>query len=362
MPLDPHWQPTKDDLAAVADAYGLTVDEVPPQPLGGALNHVLRIGTSLGHLVVRIHPPESTAERLTAVHAIQEDLRSQGLPIPAILRTTQGASWTTVQDRLTELSVYVPNGHQTETWEDGETAFATIGRLHAAFRTMPAPDLPPPVFGCYASPRTALAMLAETEASFRAQRNDPDYDRAAAVRDTTAALLHRLELARLDDEPSLPRSLIHGDLLGSNLLHAHGRVVAILDFDRLAERERIYEIAYALFHLLNGFRLIRPHLREGIVGLTDGDLVNVARLLRAYIGEAAEPLTAVELTALPYEMARAPLYPIAAAALVSGDPMTDSLGVSGLPTARWFVDNAPYVSSALTSLVAHASDRRTVSR
>jgi Ser/Thr protein kinase RdoA (MazF antagonist) len=298
---------------------------------------------------------------LTAVQAVQDALRSRGLPIPAILRTTEGASWTTVQDRLTELSVYVPNGRQTDTWEDGEAAFATIGRFHAALRPMPTTGFPSPVFGCYASPHTALAMLAETDASFRAQRNHPDHDRAAAMRDATAALLHRLQLARLEYEPVLPRSLIHGDLLGSNLLHAHGRVVAILDFDRLAERERIYELAYALFHLLNRFRLIHPHLREATVGLTARDLANIVRLLRRYNAEADDPLTAAELTALPYEMARAPLYPIVAAHLVSDEAVTDPRGITGLPTAQWLADNASYVSTTLMSLVAHVAHRRAVS-
>jgi Ser/Thr protein kinase RdoA (MazF antagonist) len=362
VPLDPHWKPTNDDLAAIAAAYGLTtLDDAPPQPLGGALNHVLRIGTNLGDLVVRIHPPESPAARLAAVHAVQDALRSRVLPIPAILRTTQGSSWTTVQGRLTELSVYVPDGHQTNTWEDGEAAFAMIGRLHTALRTMPTTDFPSPVFGCYASPHTALAMLAESDASFRAQRDHPDHARAAAVRDATAALLHRLQLARLDYEPALPRSLIHGDLLGSNLLHTNGRVVAIFDFDRLAERERVFELAYALFHLLNRFRLIHPHLREATVGLTDGDLANVARLLRRYNAEADDPLTAAELTALPFEMARAPLYPIAAARLVSDEAITDPLGITGFPTAQWLADNASYVSTTLMSLVAHVADRRAVS-
>jgi len=234
-----------------------------------------------------------------------------------------------------------------ETWEDGQAAFAIMGRLHAALRSLPTSDLPPPEYGCYAAPITALAMLAETERAFRAQRGHDGYARTAAVRDATCALLHRLQIAYAGYESSLPRTLIHGDLLGSNLLLAGGRVVAILDFDRLAERERIYELAYALFHLLNRFRLKQVIRSDENGALADEPLARITRLLRCYNAEVDLPLTAAEITALPYEMARAPLYPVAA-----GESVADTLPIAGqLPAAQWLADNASYVGTSLMSLL-----------
>lgn len=58
-------------------------------------------------------------------------------------------------------------------------------------------------------------------------------------------MLRRLEAARAAYGAAAPPHPIHGDLLGNNMLLADGRVVAILDFDRLAVRPRVYDIAYS---------------------------------------------------------------------------------------------------------------------
>jgi Ser/Thr protein kinase RdoA (MazF antagonist) len=168
------------------------------------------------------------------VHRIQEDLRDAGLPIPAVLSSRNGGSWIAFDGRLVEVLEFVPGGHEVETWRDGTVILTELGRLHAALQSLDAPGLPPPPFGCYAPPDTALTLIANTEAGFHAEAAHPDYPRATEIRAATTVLLRRLAGARWDYEGRLPRMLFHGDFVGYNVLIEGDRVIAILDFDRLS--------------------------------------------------------------------------------------------------------------------------------
>src|SRR5215204_5034141 len=266
----------------VAAAYDLTIGPAPPRRLGGAINYILQVSTNDGNVVIRVHRPETTPDRLRAVHRIQEHLRATGLPIPAILRSRTGDSWTAFDGRLVEVLEFVPGGHEVRSWEDGTAVFAAMGRLHAALRSIDAPELPQPPFGCYAPPATALALLASTEAGFQSESDQPKYPRAAEVRTATASLLRRLVAARETYESDLVRTLVHGDFVGYNVLIEGNRVIAILDFDRLAEGFRIFEIAYTLMYVLSCVVyptcVAYPTSAEWPNGasLSDGDLISMA--------------------------------------------------------------------------------------
>jgi Ser/Thr protein kinase RdoA (MazF antagonist) len=333
---------------AVAAAYGLTLGQTPPCRLGGAINYVLRVSTEGGDVVVRVHRPETTPERLRAVHQIQEQLRAAGLPIPAILRTRAGESWIAFDGRLVEVLEFVPGGHEVETWEDGAANIAELGRLHAALRTAEAPGLPEPPFGCYAPPETAVALIATTEAGFRAEAVHPDYPRATEVRTATVSLLHRLVAHRETCENDLPRILIHGDFVGYNVLVEGDRVIAILDFDRLAEGHRIIEIARTLMYILSAVVYPKSGKWTTGVGLSDSDLAAVKNLIAAYVEKSNWPLTPAECRALPFEMAAAPVYPIVMAGAEPAQAVTETLiFAQHIPLAEWLADHAERVSAYL---------------
>lgn len=179
-------------LGAVISAYGLGAIETPPVRQGGAINHVLHVSTVADDIIIRVHRPETTPVRLTAVHRVQDQLRNRGLPIPSIHRTVTGESWISMEGRLVE---------------------AELGRFHGAIRTIDQNRLPPPVNACFATPETALHLL-------------------------------------WTYEQSLPRTLIHGDFVGNNVLIKDQTVIAILDFDRSAVRHRVHDVAYRLMYVL----------------------------------------------------------------------------------------------------------------
>ncbi len=78
--------------------------------------------------------------------------------------------------------------------------------------------------------------------------------------------------------------------------------------------------------------------------------------MRNYEATAHQPLNAAERAALPFEMARVPLYPIAEAGYLAaaGDTM-DAIAQTRfagrhLPRAQWLVDNADRVHERLRSV------------
>lgn len=328
---------------AVAAAYGFTIDAAPPIRLGGAVNRVLHVATSDGELVIRVHRAGMTPKRLMAVHRIQERLRVNGLPIPLILTTRDRASWIRVDGHLVEVLRFMAGGHEVASWADAAAVFTALGRFHGAVRAIDAHDLPPPVYSCYATPGEALSLLGSSQAAFRTQADDPDYPEAVAARAVTSNLLHQIRTVRRTWKHTLPHVLIHGDFVGYNVLLEEERVIAILDFDRLAVRERTHDVAYTLMYVLS--RLVHDWKAASGNALQDRDIAAIAALLTVYNAASGWHMTPQEILALPFEMARAPLFPIVAA---DTDAVAETLRVAPhLPVARWLVDHAADLAAAL---------------
>ncbi len=310
--VGPQWVLRAADIRAIAAAYGLHLTAAVARPLGGAVNGVSWVATTGGAVVFRVHRPWTTPDRLTAVHHASHQLRAAGCPLPEVLRTRAGATWIWIEDRLAEVGEYVANDGPVDTWERGEAAFATLARLHAALDDLDPRAVSPAPYSSYADPDTALLMLAETEQAFAALRGERGYAAAAVARRETQALLRDLAIERQCYGPTLARGLTHGDYGGDNVLIRDDRVAAILDFDFLDERERIYDLAHALYWMLDRFGVAV----DG-APFAESALLKAARLLRRYQLVASRPLSTAELRALPFEMARIPLYPLVEAGYIA---------------------------------------------
>ena len=350
----PQWVVSEMDTVTIAGAFGLTLRSSTPVPLGGSVNGVVRVTTDAGDVVLRVHRPWTTVERLEGVHRVQDHLRSQGLPVPDILVARSGDRWTRLHDRLVEVMPYVAGGHQADTWDEFAVSFTMLGHLHAALASLSpgsaSDSLPAPAHGSFADPRKALSMLAETDGAFTSCADRAGYRQAAVIRRETRTLLHRLDLERATYENNLPRSLIHADFLGTNVLLAAGRVIAILDFDRLTRRERIHELAVSLYCVLGRLHRAQPPDEPP----TPAELARLAGLVATYEAVAATPLDSLELAALPFEMARVPLYPVAEAGYLAaagdgpGAIAETLLAACQLPRVTWLVENADRLHDALS--------------
>jgi Ser/Thr protein kinase RdoA (MazF antagonist) len=346
----PKWIAHEADVARMASAFGVTPMTGTIRLLGGAVNGVVLVSTSGGEIVFRIHRSWETVERLEAVHQVQHRLRQMGLPIPVILNTVDGRSWTRLRDRLIEAMPFAGAGHEADSEDEFSLTFATLGRLHHAFTAIPAATVPVPVFSSYADPPTALAMLAATDRAFKSGSGYEGYREASEVREDVRRLYTLLLAEHERYAGQLPSSLIHGDFLGMNVLLDNGEVRAILDFDRLAYRRRIVDIATSLSCAFSRLDRRQP----SISSLRDDQLRQLAHWLEAYHATAPLPLTAEEGQALPFEMARVQLFPAAdagylAAAGQHAEAIAQTRAVARhLPRGWWLVANAERVSAQAT--------------
>lgn len=324
--IGPQWRVTLADARWLADAYGWNPISDEVTPLGGAINGVARIQTDIGDLVVRVHRPWTAPGRLAAVHAVQDGLRTIGVPIPSVVTTSAGQTFVTIpgdpfgppgaeHDRLVEVTEAVAADPSAVTWEHAELAFSMLAPLHNALATIDPASVPQPTYAAHVDVLEVIAWLDETDAAFATCSGHPDFLRANTVRGTTRELIERMRQDRTALEPHLPRQLVHGDLGFGNVLVRAGRVVAVLDFDFMAERPRIFDLAYSLYHALTR---LRSRHRTGV--LAEDELSWLAGHVAAYSRAAHRPLTGPELDALPFEMVMVGLYQVAEAGFVADDP------------------------------------------
>lgn len=193
------------------------------------------------------------------------------------------------------------------------------------------PSLPPPPVSNYVIPPLLVRWIARALVRLRAQEAS-----AAGVAITACQ-----EAADLADRvcawwhgrgEQLPVALTHGDYGGGNVLFRDGRIVAVLDFDFLGPRERVFEPAYTLYwFLVRLYPALHPAQYPWPL---------VKDLLAAYDGAAVHPLSRPERAALPIEMARVPLYWFGEAAFLP-DPAAAACAMAAhLPRARWLLDRA----------------------
>jgi homoserine kinase type II len=252
----------------------------------------------LGPVVVRIHRRSVTEQRLAAEQAARQALHDAGLPtVPPIA----GACGSTMQrlatGHLVELEPFVRSTARMRTPALLTTGFAMLARAHDALAGASLP---------VAAHRVPWSNHAETSAAGDTTRAGAERIRGWARPDLTAfaddAVEHVETVTRLESTVTeLPRQVVHGDFWDNNVLFDGGRVVAILDFGFMAERQRVDDLALPIW-----FYLLEP----GHALPAAGDLRLVRDLLDAYDAASASPLSTAERLALPLAVARQPAWSV----------------------------------------------------
>jgi Ser/Thr protein kinase RdoA (MazF antagonist) len=132
-------------------------------------------------------------------------------------------------------------------------------------------------------------------------------------------------LSRLRDEVELPCAPIHGDYKLGNVGELADGSWATFDLDFARVRERVYDIAGSLNHVV----------QSGPDGVGQpAELLDPRQLLNAYESTAPEPLTRDERRWLPGALALIPLHWAATAGLV-GESIQDAESAMTAAEAWW---------------------------
>jgi Ser/Thr protein kinase RdoA (MazF antagonist) len=317
IPLGPRASLDAAALASIAATYDLgTV--VDARDVGGTYNLNLRLHTERGMFVVRVYRPWITPQRLLATQHVRHVLARNDVPVAVPLATSDGTTLGTVHDRLFEVEPFIPHDAHADTWERYGVAFALLGRIHTILdQHLEHAALVPPLVSNYALPAQLNDWTEIVQRRIAAADPSPARTVALATCATTRALLSELISWWETHGQHLPQSVCHGDFGGGNVLLRDGAVAAVLDFDFVAVRERVFDLAYALYWMFVILEGQEPQFWSWH---------GVATMLAHYETTAA-PLTDEERRALLWALVRVRLYWVGEAAFLP-DPVQAIVAVA----------------------------------
>jgi len=256
----------------------------------------LNVKLEPANLVLRVHQPFISRQRLLAVQQVRQKLAGVGLVVPVALQW-QNTMVFRCGNRWAELEKYIPHKRAEPTLASYSWLFQALGTLHRTLATLTL-TVPRPLFATYAPPSSLRRWLPITET---AVQDD--------VEATSTARLLRTLINRLDRQwlpaPQLTQQLVHGDIRLSNVGQSQEGKAVYLDFGFLAYRPRVHDLAYTFAFMLLA---LQAHQAPEHFAWQ-----SIPHLLEEYEYTANSHLTIPDRKALLPYMAAVPLYAAALA-------------------------------------------------
>jgi homoserine kinase type II len=303
-------------LQRLADEFDLGRVIQMDKPLTTQCNTTDPFKTGRGTFMLRARHGEEFGARVEYLHKLINYLCSHGFPAAQVMRSHSGTTWTTWGERIVEIHRFVPHDPGVHRdWRRMNAAATALGDLHRMFADAVTGITPvPPEMRNDVSPEQCLNLLYEAEETIAHLSATVDARARAAI-----AVCQR---AREVLEPiipdhsrmigNLPWMTIHGDYHFWNVLYRADQIAAVVDYDFVQERERIFDIAYAMQNVVSHLRSVHGAPLRGWGNLAWG---NVRIWVDHYDEVTHLPLTAVERRWLPREILRIFLVGIATSVL-----------------------------------------------
>jgi len=266
--------------------------------LGGSLNLNLLVDHGGDQLVVREHRPSMSRARLEDIQRVRNGLHDAGVPCSALVPARDGARWAQAADRLVEVERFIPHDGRMNTPSRLARGLPLLGRIHALLADA---DVSPAgraaQFANHIEPGRVLVGTRAGVARI-GHWNPTSYERRMASQ--AKALAELVATGEAGLAAGLTRQLVHGDFWDDNVFFRGEDPVFVADFSFMAERARIDDLALTLYYADTEFGLTSS--RERTAALRP--------LVRAYASGLDHPLTGPERAALPWAIARQPLWGI----------------------------------------------------
>ena len=130
----------------------------------------------------------------------------------------------------------------------------------------------------------------------------------------------------------MPHQVVHGDYGIGNLLMHRSRVVGLVDLEFLAVHERVFDLAYISFWMMQRVEAGVPYV--------DRSWSCVREMIAKYDSASAAPLTDEEWRVLPVEMARVPLHWVGEASYLPNATEAVARCAEQIALASWIVKHA----------------------
>jgi Ser/Thr protein kinase RdoA (MazF antagonist) len=266
--------------------------------LGGSLNLNLLVSRGGERLVVRVHRPSVSQARLEDIQAVRDRLAAAGVPCSALVPAGDGARSAWAGGRLVEVERFIRHDGRMNTLGRLARGLSMLGRIHtllAGVKVSPAGRAVE--FANHIEPGRVLEGTRAGAARIRSWHPAPSEQAMAGEAERLAELVAGGEAGLVAE---LPRQLVHGDFWDDNVFFRGETPVFVADFGFMAERARIDDLALTLYYA------------DTELGLTStsGRITALRPLVWAYASGLDVPLTSAERQALPWAVARQPLWGI----------------------------------------------------
>lgn len=268
--------PSEDDIRCFCGQYGIGDLVSVDGSLGGFLNVNLKIKTTKGLYVLRILSGYATLEHILYVENVLQKLREAGVPALVPLVSGDGLPYSRLHDRFVMITPFVKGRTFQHRQKQARSSGAMLRRFHDALVGLGRG--PTPAWSNYPSESVLMDGLNR----LRKMRDISGEDLAHAEQ-LCATVMHKWHVLG----NSLPETVIHGDWHLGNQLYTNGNVKCILDFDFVQWRERIHDVAYAVWSLL-----------------IQGESEHLVKALLSGYGSLVD----TEVRALPLAIARAAVF------------------------------------------------------
>lgn len=311
-------------IEAVTKHYGLK-SGLRVDDLGGSSNLNLSVVTESDHYVVRSYRIHVKPARLQAIQRVRSTLIEGGLPFAETIRTVDGDTWIEVDGSLVEVEHYVKHDSHMSSWHLIEVALPSLAQMHNILCTVDSnQEIKDSQFANYvpASDLVTKTSLG-TQRLRRLARNTVE-QRLADQADELAELL---STAGSEASIDRPKQLVHGDFWDKNAGFRNGSLSFVGDLDFMGERHRIDDLALTFYFAC---------MKQFENPVSDVQLKRLVRLTSSYSRQLREPLTARERAALPFAMARQPLWSIGGwVVILDDDDVAFDHAVGVAPAVAW---------------------------
>ena len=255
-------------------------------PTADAALHIFRTGT--------------THARMQALQIARGRLADGGVPVVGLVPSVAGRTWESVGDRMLEVENWVDHDGRMNTWERLRQGSLVLAAVHSIWADL---DLGTDGEACdwanwIAPPQIAADAAAALDTLNRWQVGG------------LAQNVERLAELTCVEFSGLTVQVVHGDFWDNNIYFRGEDIVAVTDFDFLGRRPRIDDVALMLYFADEQPYFAGAGYRSAAVRRSD-----LTTLVTAYHQALEKPLSDLELTALPYALARQPMWTYAKRAL-----------------------------------------------
>ena len=308
-------------LQRLADEFDLGRVIQMDKPLTTQCNTTDPFKTGRGTFMLRARHGEEYGARVEYLHKLINYLCAHGFPAAQVMRARSGTTWTTWGERIVEIHQFVPHDPGVHRdWRRMNAAATALGDLHRMLAEAVVGITPvPPEMRNDVSPEQCWTLLNEAEETISNLSANIDARARQAI--TICQRARQVLEPIIPDYPriigNLPWMMIHGDYHFWNVLYRADQIAAVVDYDFVQERERLFDIAYALQSVIGHLRNVHVSpLRSW------GDLkwANARMWVDHYDESAPQPLTAAERRWLPKEILRIYLVSVATSVL-QDDPV-----------------------------------------